>query len=230
MTFILAKPPAELPLPFLTVCEGWGDAQFFDRLLHFAGINNCSIGCPSRDVCKEQEGANDLQRYLGAIKFLYRKQNPPVLRGILLVVDADTSIPDQFTHAAEALTFAEFPTPADPYTILEDGQANLRAAICLMPGRNRTGTLEHILLQAAYGKTPALQQCVDRFAECTGVVATATDNQSAKMKMSMLVGACCKGNPWASVALMWEDPGNPVPIDSPAFLPLIEFLRQFTTS
>jgi hypothetical protein len=55
----------------------------------------------------------------------------------------------------------------------------------------------------------------------------ASPNAQAKMKMSAIVAAYCKDNPWASAALMWSDVGNPVPIDSTCFDQLSGFLAAF---
>lgn len=229
MSRLLPRPIGTLPNAFLIVCEGWGDANFFDRLLAHHKIANCSVGCPSRDACQGQPGDNDLQRYLSNVAFLYHKQEPATFRGIVVVVDADTDPDGQFIHAKTALEFARFPSPDQPFVLVEDAQTNLRSSVFLMPGPGRTGTIENILLEATLGSRPELEDCINRFAECTKIIPTGTENEQAKMKMSVIVGGSCKGNPWAPVSLVWSDKGNPIPIASPVFHPLADFVRGFCT-
>src|SRR5215467_11429260 len=108
MSYVLPKPPVAIPLPFLIVCEGYGDAIFLDSLLASNAIATCNVACPNKDTCQGRAGGTELQRYLGAIKFIHRKQNPPTLKGLLVIVDADTDPAVQFRQAKEALEFAEF--------------------------------------------------------------------------------------------------------------------------
>ncbi len=227
-SFVLPKPPKELPLPYVIVCEGYGDAIFIDRLLKHHAIKNCSVGCPSRDTCEGLPGETELQQYLGAIKFIYRKRNPPTLKGLLVVVDADKEPSSQFSQARKALEFAEFsPLPEEAFVIYEDAENKFRVGVFIMPGKDRAGTLEHIFLDAALEGKPELQGCLDKFAECSKIIPTGTANQQAKMKMSVLVGASCKQNPWASPSMVWKDKGNPIPISSAAFNHIIDFIKAF---
>ena len=227
-SLILPKPPGDLPLPFLIVCEGYGDAVFIDKLLRANGIRNCGVGCPNRDTCEGLPGKTVLQQYLGALKFIYRKQNPPTLRGLLVVVDADKKPEGQFVDARGALEFAEFsPLPEEAFTVYEDISNNFRVSVFIMPGQDRAGTLEHIFLDAALDGKPELQDCLDKFAECSKVIPTGTANQQAKMRMSVLIGATCKENPWAPPSMFWHDKGNPVPIASSAFSHIVGFIREF---
>ena len=73
-------------------------------------------------------------------------------------------------------------------------------------GEGRNGTLEHILWEAALKLNPTIEACVDAFSLCMGgKMDTASENQRAKMKMSAIVAASCKDNPWASAAMIWSD-------------------------
>ncbi|PYV63046.1 MAG: hypothetical protein DMG97_38750 [Acidobacteria bacterium] len=226
MSFLLPKPLGDATtLPFILVCEGYGDAKFFNKFLEFLKIDNCSVGCPSRDVCKEYEGDTDLEKYLHGIRFITRKQGAAPFRGLLVIVDADEKPQEQFVYAVEALKNAGFPVPQKEFILSE--QDGLRIGVFLMPGEGRSGTLEHLLLEATLIKTPAFVDCLEQFSTCTGIIPSGTENQQAKMKMSALVGATCKNNPWASPAHVWSDPGNPVPIESKAFDHISKFLRIF---
>lgn len=227
MSFILPKPINDrLQSPFVIVCEGYGDAKFIDQLLTFHQIDSCTIGCPSDDVCKEHEGKTKLEKYLRGIRFETKKQNAKVLRGLLVIVDSDQDPNSQFESARSALKEADFPFPDKQFDIKQHTDS-FRSAIFLMPGENRTGTLEHLLLEAIFDKIPSFSGCIDEFFKCTGLTLNCSENQQAKMKMSALIAACCKKNPWASPSMIWHDPGNPVPIESTVFNPLFDFLHRF---
>ena len=171
MSFLLPRKPETIPLPFVIVCEGHGDACFIDRLLEFNQINNCNIGCPSREGCEDQQGDTDLQRYLAGVSLVMSKTNPK-LQGLLVVVDANDHPNTQFDAAVGALAFAEFPAPSRPFSI--ETVNGFRVAVFLMPGNGKTGTLENVLLEAALSRTPAFEPCLEAFATCTGVIASSS--------------------------------------------------------
>jgi hypothetical protein len=229
MTYILdRKLNNGIPSPFLIACEGFGDVSLIDVLLRQNQITNCRVGCPSRDSVGG-EGKDKLPKYLAAVQAALRNRGQ-ALTGILVVVDADTSRAAAFGAANAALEYGEFPMAPQPFTIYN---LAVRVAVYLVPGEGRDGTLEHLLLEAAYGKNPKAAACIDRFLACINKKScfdkpVYSANQHAKMRMSSLVGASCKDNPWGSAAVIWSSEGNPVPKDSPAFSPLVDFLRQFS--
>jgi hypothetical protein len=207
----------DIPLPFLIVCDGYSDVRLIDKLLQYCHISNCNVGC------KSDAFHPDLSKYLAALKSILSRQSG-VIRGVLIVMDADTSPKSAFSAACKAFEFAEFPVPSKPFTIEE---LNPRVAVYIIPGVKRKGTLEHLLLEAAYKKNPKAKKCTDKFLHCIGKV-RCSSNMDAKMRMSALVAATCSENPWASAAMIWSDKGNPVPINSPCFDHLTHFLRKFS--
>ena len=119
-----------------------------------------------------------------------------------------------------------FPAPKEPFNIEE---RDLRVAVYLLPGEGRTGTLEHLLLDAVFAKTGTLPDCLEKFAICTGALRSSKPNQLAKMKMSVLAAAFCEDNPWCSANTMWSDEKNPVPISSTCFNHIGDFLTRFAS-
>jgi len=226
MSFILPQKVEQLPKPFVVVCEGMSDASFIDRLLEELEIEMCSVGCPSDKGCEGLSGATKLEKYLTGISVRNTLQVSSKLRGLLVVMDADINPQQQFGVAVQAMQAASFAAPQQPFRV--EDIAGFRTSVFLTPGSGRNGTLEHLLLDAVFAADVALEQCVDAFTTCAGgSITTATANQQAKMKLSCLVGATCKDNPWASANLMWKDAGNPVPMPSNAFQELGDLLNQF---
>jgi hypothetical protein len=205
-----------LTKPYVVVCEGYSDARFICALLKHKELNDYEVGCPSRS------GWKNISEYLKGIKT--RDLIQRVLRGVLVITDSDDDPKKQFHMAAEALRSAEFPAPSKPFSIEGDP---LRSAIFVMPGKGATGTLEHLLVEAALRNNPSLGDCLDKFLDCTRTRELGTPNQQAKIRMSSLVSAFCIENPWASAGVMWSEKGNPVPIESEVFNQVSDFLIRF---
>lgn len=230
MTFILdRKLNKGVPLPFFIACEGYSDACLINALLKHNGINNCSVGCPSRDSVGG-EGKDKLPSYLSAAQAALALKSQ-TLSGILVVVDADMSSADSYTAANVALEEGEFPLAPRPFEIFD---LAIRVAVYVIPGAGRQGTMEHLLLDAAYLKRPRMAKYVDKFLTRINRHSIFHKpvyglNRHAKMKMSALAAATCEKNPWASASMIWSNVGNPVPVDSPCFSHLVDFLKRFST-
>jgi len=224
MSFLLPKSVKDLPYAFIVACEGMGDARFLCKLLEHAGVENCGVGCPS-DESAEGSGFSQLPSYLKAISQASMREGTN-FRGVAVVVDADDDPMTRFTTIASALEAASFPRPSKPFGI---ESSRTRSAVYLIPGEGRNGTLEALFLEAIFRRAPVLEKCVNDFANCTGLIPAATENQRAKMKMSALAAAHCARNPWTSLGLIWSQENNPIPIESETFQPLADFLKAFTT-
>jgi hypothetical protein len=226
VTFIQPPKLESLPDPFFIATEGMGDARFVNELLKFKGITNCSVGCPSQQSAKGKTGKDAFPDYFASIQIARGRLNSSPLRGLLVVADADANAQEAFDAITTGLSVAAFPTPKGPFNIEE---RDLRVAVYLLPGKGKTGTLEHLLLEAVFAKTDILPECLEKFGKCTGGLRSSKPNQLAKMRMSVLAAAFCEDNPWCSPNTMWSDDSNPVPIDSPCFSDIGEFLTKFTT-
>ncbi len=226
MTFVQPPTLDLLPQPFFIVTEGIGDARFIDELLKFKGITNCSVGCPSRQSSKDKTGKDAFPDYFAAIQTARSRVASTRLLGLLVIADADANADEAFAAIRTGLSLAAFPAPGNPFSI--DGN-DFRVAVYLMPGEGKTGTMEHLLLDAALARRPSLRKCLDDFSTCTGALRSSKPNKLAKMRMSALAAAFCEDNPWCSANTMWSDDKNPVPIESACFNPLGDFLIRFAS-
>jgi hypothetical protein len=224
VTFIQPQELEVLARPFFIATEGMGDARLIDKLLQFRGIADCGVGCPSQKSAKGKTGKDAFPDYLLTVQIAKARAESVPLRGLLVVADADANAVSAFASIQAAMTNAKFPVPKRPFSIEGDP---FRVGVYLLPGNGRTGTLEHLLLDAALAKFPKLQQCLDDFSACTGALRSAKPNQLAKMQMSALAAAFCEDNPWCSPNLMLCDRNNPSPIDSECFSDVCDFLGRF---
>jgi hypothetical protein len=203
-----------------------GDARFVDELLRFKGITNCSVGCPSRQSAKGKTGKDAFPDYLASVQIARGRVDSARLLGLLVIADADANAQGAFKTITTGLGVAAFPAPKAPFSIEEAG---IRVAVYLLPGEGKPGTLEHLLLDAVFAKTPSLPECLDKFSTCTGALSSSKPNQLAKMRMSVLAAAFCEDNPWCSANTMWSDDKNPVPINSACFNHIGDFLTEFAS-
>jgi hypothetical protein len=226
VTFIQPRTLDLLPHPFFIATEGMGDARFVDELLKFKGITNCSVGCPSWESSKGKTGKDAFSDYFAAIQTARRRVSSTPMLGLLVIADADMNADKAFGGIRTDLGLAMFPVPENPFSIEGNG---FRMAVYLLPGEGKTGTLEHLLLDAAFAKTASLQKCLDDFSTCTGALRSSKPNKLAKMRMSALAAAFCEDNPWCSANTMWSDDKNPVPIHSACFSHIGDFLTRFAS-
>lgn len=226
MTFIEPQQLESLPHSLFIVTEGIGDARFVDELLQFKGITNCSVGCPSI-VSSGGSGKDAFPKYLASIQTARSRIKSIPLRGILVVADANGNAADSFETIVTAMRDATFPAPSRAFSIEEHG--GLSVAVYLIPGEGETGTLENILLRAAFQKSPNFEKCLDDFSVCTGGLKSSKPNLQAKMRMSAVAATFCQDNPWCSPNTMWGDKNNPVPVNSACFNHICDFITRFAT-
>ena len=149
------------------------------------------------------------------------------LNGIFIVRDADEKPEVAFKEATGAFC-NQFNPPKNAFTI-EKGRRN--AGVFLLPGAGKTGTLEHLLLEAVNASHPEVIGCVDAFHKCSKRTTDWSSNKKAKMKMHCVVAAYCKDDPGCSLGFIWhKGEDNPLDISSPAFKELSDFLSAISTT
>jgi hypothetical protein len=171
-------------------------------------------------------GKNAFPKYFSAIQTARTRAKSVPLHGLLVIGDANGNADQSFNEVTTALQAATFPVPARPFDVSVDGNG-FKVAVYLVPGHGETGTLEHLLLKAVFQKTPGLEKCMADFSACSNGLKSPKANIQAKMRMSALAATFCADNPWCSLANMWSDANNPVPINSSHFDPLSNFVKNF---
>jgi hypothetical protein len=225
MSLILPHKVERIESPFVVACEGFGDVCLVEKLLQLEQIENCRVGCPSRTGVGG-DGKDYLNRYLSAIALAANNDAVQMLRGLLVVVDADDNFHAAFDSACAALRYADYPIPDSPFAPREEN--GVRTAVYLIPGENETGTLEHLLLKAAFDTSKNSEVCVDSFLNCIGKTPEDKPNIRAKMQMSALVAASFPSNPWTTPGPLLQSSKNDlIPVDSPHFKHLADFLKEF---
>jgi hypothetical protein len=208
--------------PYVIVCEGFQDSGLICALLKQLQITNCDVTYPK----KRRDGANGKDAIFSVLYAVsQQKVAGENLRGLAVIRDADDNPKDSFEEAA-----AKFPAPyAAPEESFKVERAKYRTGIFLIPGKGKTGTLEHLLLDAVAAKNPPVLECVNKLETCANWRVDWSSNKTAKMKMHSVVASFCKDDPGCSLGFIWSKKAdNPMDIASPVFKELADFLRAFS--
>jgi len=204
--------------PRVIVCEGFHEAKLVCRLLKRLNLTNCDVTFP-----KAKEGKDGIAEVVGLLC-----ANPGFnIDGIAVIRDADKD-PDKALEAACEGFAAPFEPPSKAFSIERKKQRS--SAIFLMPGKGKTGTLEHLLFDVVAATHKDLADNVSSFEALSPRMAEWEENQKAKMRMQCAVAAFCEKNPQCSLAYIWStEEDNPLDIDSPIFQELRDFLTAFAS-
>jgi hypothetical protein len=213
------EKPFKPESPLVIVGEGFQDAGFICALLRHLKIENCDVTFPK----KKRDKANGKDGMIEMAKLMVQE---PDLKGIALVRDADVNSGTAFEEACLAFE-SPYKAPKKPFAV-EKGKT-LTSAVFLVPGNGKTGTLEHLLLEAVFANHKDLEKCVLSFEACRKNTATWTNNKKAKMKMQSVIASFCEDDPGCSLGFIWfKGADNPIDIASPVFNELSDFLKAFS--
>jgi hypothetical protein len=204
--------------PIVVVCEGPSDCGLINALVRHHLLDGIQAICPE----EQSGGFTQLPNLLTALSQQPRWRT---MRGFFLVVDANGNIPQRLSDVSAFLTPHNLQVTS-PFVVENGSPAR---AVYLLPGPNKTGCLEHLLLDAIQGRDPNLIACVDTFASCVQAPLSWHNNLQAKMKVHSLVAGCCKDDPASALSRVWNFPSNPIPISSAVFTGLANLLKQFAT-
>jgi len=207
--------------PYVIVCEGYQDLGLICALLTHLGIKNCDVTYP-----KKIEGGNGKDAICKSVTLL---AGAPIVKGVLVVTDADDDAPGAFAKICVGMSTSKFPIPKTPFSV--EKTKSMRSGVFLMPGSGKNGALEHLILEIVKTERPDLITCVESYRRCTAGAEAWSDNKDAKMKMQCIVAATCEKNPYCSLSWVWDSKYAtiPVKIDSPVLKELSDFLIAFAS-
>ena len=87
------------------------------------------------------------------------------------------------------------------------------------------GSLETLLADAALSARAGLDGCLEAFAVCVNAPGNWTVNKISKRHVNATIAALCVEDPGCSLSYIWSKASNPIPIGSPIFQPLVNFLE-----
>jgi hypothetical protein len=205
------------------VCEGDSDAAFIDALLRNRGVPDAAF------FVRGEGGYQFFERHLNGVQV---SSDRAVLTHLAVVADSDDDPAAQFGIVQAALTAAGFPVPGAPFEIVPGPPF---VGVFMMPRSNGAGmpahgSLETLLATAALAARAGLGGCLDAFAACVNAPGNWTVNRISKRQVNATIAALCVDDPGCSLSYIWGKASNPIPIGSPIFQPLADFLQALRSA
>ncbi len=156
-------------------------------------INNCDVTYPAK-----VDGGNGKEAIGKVVQLLAGRASS--LWGVAIIADADPDPEKSFKDICIGFA-APFKAPANCFEIA-DGKRH-RTAVFLIPGKDKTGALEHLFLDAITQVNVNALQCVDIYRDCCQTTENWSENVIGKMRLTAYVAANCEKNPACSPAFLW---------------------------
>lgn len=176
------------------ICEGPDDIGFFSRLVRSRIIADIHVAC-GRDPTRTEDN-----RCLGTSGFIHRinalKSLPaplPPTRGLLIATDGDSDPAAAFDYACEQLEVAGLPLPTSPYEISNE-RGRIKTAVMIVPGPNRQGGLESLILECCTGLFEPETVCIDAFCGCLNA-RNLPEKDRHKLRLRALIAAVNPSDP-----------------------------------
>ena len=142
----------------------------------------------------------------------------------MIIGDYDTDPAARWQKARDALTLEGLPAP-DHHA--EIANSTPSTGVFMVPRANTAGALETLLVEAIIREREDLGECLQQLDECPATDCEEWDAvKRAKMQFQTVVAITCRDDPSAGAAHIWSKTHNPIPVDSPVFDELAEFLRR----
>jgi hypothetical protein len=212
----IISPLESIITPVYVICEGDSDKAFLECLQSNYQLGSFGV--------KAAEGKDKYRRVLDGLQAASGRES---LQTLVLFMDADESADATFMQIQADLHATGFPVPQEPFTIVE-GQP--KVSIFLFPGRNRTGTLEHILVPAALESRPDVAECLGQFCACVPHLPLWSANKFVKMQLQIFTAACHEDDPCRPLRWILKRSDTPIPVTSQHYQEVVDFLRQCLNS
>ena len=186
--------------------EGRDDLVFFNELLRHMGLKNVQV--------RDYQGKSNLGPYLKALVRTRGFQSK--VKSIGIVRDADLHPAGAFQSIQSAVQAVGWAVPAQPSQI---AGTTLKVGAFVLPGQNRTGELEDLLLDAVAGD-PVIP-CVDDYFNCVNQRQGNVPTKLSKARVHAFLASREKPNLLPGVATeagYWR-------LTSHAYKPVKDFLR-----
>lgn len=202
--------------PIYVVCEGPADVRLVRRLLERENLTGFSLNF-----------AKGYQNFGKHVRGLRASSDWRRVKRLLIIGDNDNHPATQWRNAHSALTEEGLPAPETPGRIVDGTRDRPSTGIFMVPSAHSVGTLETLLVEAILQGREGLDDCLQRLDTCPVTDCDEWDAvKRAKMQFQTAVAVTCRDDPSAGAAHIWSKTHNPVPVDSPVFDELAEFLRR----
>lgn len=216
----MIKPPEPFHGPWCLMCEGPGDAYFFKHLLELHGLNDqFDVRYP-----KANPGRGGIPKGLTTL-WTTSESFRSEIQGILIIADNDEDLTGSLKELTDGLKREKtFGVPSKSQELAKKEKVPPIAILMIPIGEK--GNIESLSLEGAYAKW-GMQPAVDAYVSASPAKGWEIGRQS-KARMTALIAVTCMTKPDANFATHWqEDVMYHVPVNSPRFNGIVEFLKDF---
>ena len=208
--------PVQIRSDLLLVHEGTADGNVLGTLMRHATIQGFQPF--------SMDGQDKMLRFFKGLALSPHFKNPvpgyahPV-RALAIVLDAEADVSATFQSVRDALTAAELPAPAGPGEIVDGA---LRVGVFLVPDNQSPGKIETLCLRSV--EDDPAWSCLDVFFNCVRENGSALPANMDKARAQAFLATRPQPDLPVGLAALegyWR-------FESPAFVPLITFLRQLS--
>ena len=211
----------EITKPTFVLCEGKRDASFILHLMENRGISGIQVGFPD-EITSNTYGSSGFREYLEKLRPRTGFMN--ILRRIVILRDRNGNAEKSFQDVIDQIRAAN--NYEIPQALEQETTGVPSITIRLIPDTETEGNLD-VLLLSAVDPAHVLNSCFHDYFTCCNLDKMSV-GKSAKIKLTTIVAASCQSNPSSSLAFVWHEDGNPIPLNSPKFNPITDFLRGFS--
>jgi hypothetical protein len=98
--------------------------------------------------------------------------------------------------------------------------------VYLVPRDGQFGNVETLIYEAVNGAHNEAANCIAALEQCMNSSGPWNIGNRSKMRLHTAIAAYRHEDPSSSLAYVWNKAGNPIPLASPVFTPLVDFLRD----
>lgn len=205
--------------PHLLIVEGKDEVNFFDALRRHIGISGIQV--------EDFAGKNNLSGPdgLGVLKV---RPGFNSVYSIGIVRDGDGDKKGAFNSVCSALRAADLPIPSEPL-VLTNGHPRISVMI-MPPVEVETDQMLEDLCLAAATDDPdmrSVMRCVDEYFNCLGEQANISHKKNVLPKARLHAYLASRPDPESRLGIAAQK--GYIPMDSPVFKPVTDFLRQLAS-
>lgn len=208
--------PRKIEKAHLLIVEGNDEKNFFETMLRLSAVSDFQV----MDI----GGKDKLRAELRAINNEGGFDNA---NSIGIVRDGDGNNQGAFDSVCSALRGADLPFPTRPLELC-DGEPRISVMI-MPPEEAESGQMLEDLCLAALADDPDTRPamyCVDEYFNCLGEQAGISHRRNALPKARLHAFLASRPDPEPRLGLAAQK--GYIPLDSPVFEPVVNFLRQLT--
>lgn len=231
---------------FVMCCEGQSDNEFFQKLIAYYKLPRFSFPFPFEDDPRNETGDNIATHgrdgFFGMLSIIekYLRLQPELreqIKGILLVVDANSNEEASFRHvASQARRLACFGVPerVDELSTPIARPQHPPIQILVMPGNGRTGGLETLCIEALRNTHNKEANCIDSLMSCAEIQKDEWGPEKFdKSYLQCLIAITYRPNPTRGIRYAfrnYKDDPPAIDISSTCFTAVANKIRSFCHS